>query len=453
MSPGTMILPAAVLLLGMAPAAGSAAGATDGTAGVPAASAPAAAQPRAGAGSQGADAGWAGWMGCWRPLGGEAAADAMVCVVPAERPGSVLMLAVEGGAVVEESLVQPDGVAWTVSDGVCTGTESAAWSGDGRRVYVRTEMECDGVRRVSTGVLAMVAENEWVDIQAVEVAGQYAARSVRYRPARPDMIPEAVAARLPGERRLMVEAARLQASAPLGVDAVVEASARLPAPVVEALIAARQAGFGMDARKIAELERRGVPPSVLDMMIAVSYPQRFAVQENRRERAEGTTSLPLRGGEFLPFGFASSFGFHDSCRDPWTFRRLSRLECERLMMRGYMGSSGFGYSPWSYDGRGWNYGRPIVVIVDPSREERQGGQMIRGQGYTPGSSPSTGRTARPRAEPATSTGSAGASATSGATGSSTSTTTTGTPTGRQAVPRPDPAAGGGGGDERQEDMP
>jgi hypothetical protein len=382
--------------------------------------------------------GWTAWHGCWRPIGPDAPLNALVCVVPGETPGAVRMISLEDGAVVEETVMHADGTARPVADGGCTGTETATWSRDGRRVFLRTELDCDGVRRLSTGVIALVAENEWVDVQALEVGGQHAARSMRYRAVRADQTPDAVAGRVATGRGLAQESARLHAAAPLDAADVVEASALVAAPVVEALIALRQHGFGLNARTLVELERQGVPASVLDMMVAVSNPQHFAVQEQPRT-AQPAQATALRPG----------VGFYDECRDPYTFRRLSRLECERLMMYGYGYGSGvrrggFGYSPWGYDPYGWRYGQnPIVVIVQPEREERQGGQMVRGQGYSPGTgASSTGRAAQPRTEGATATGNAGASATSGNTGS------TGTSTGRTAVPRTGGGGDGGGDDER-----
>ncbi|HSJ23553.1 MAG TPA: hypothetical protein VK929_02640 [Longimicrobiales bacterium] len=407
--------PAAALLALLAlPTAGTAEGTAPGSAAV--AEATAASQE---------NSGWTPWLGCWRPLGDDAPLNALVCVAPGENPATVRMLSVEDGAVVDESVFTADGTARAVEDGGCTGTETATWSRDGRRVYVRTELDCDGVRRKSSGVLSLIAENEWVDVQAVEIAGQHLTRSVRYRAVRPEQVPDAVAGMLPADRSLATEAARLNAAAPMGTDDVVEATTMVAAPVVEALIALRQHGFGLDARALLALERQGVPASVLDVMIAVSHPQRFAVQEGPRSQ-----------GQAAPAGLRT--GMYDDCRDPYTFRRLSRLECERRAMYGYGSSYGrFGYSPWGYDAYGWRYGQgPIVVIVEPEREERRGGQMIRGQGYTPGSSAtSSGRGAQTR-QPASGS-SAGASSTSGSTGNSTST-------GRTAVPRNNGGGGGGG---------
>jgi hypothetical protein len=441
-----MTLVTALMLMAAAPPAPLAA--------VPAAGPVVQPQELPAAGPVGQPGGWTAWHGCWRPVGDAAPLNALVCMVPGDA-GAVRMLALEDGAVVDETVLHADGVARPVDDGGCTGTQHAAWSADGRRVFVSTDLDCAGTHRVTTGVIAMVAENEWLDIQALVVGDQRAARSVRYRAVHAEQVPEAVRPLLPSGRDPALEAARLHVSAPVDYDAVVEATARVAPAVVEALIAARRHGYALDAARLVELERRGVPPSVLDVMIAVSYPERFAVRE--REPREPSAD---RATAYWP----GSLRYSD-CRDPWSGQRLTMLECDRLRMYGYglgfsrfgfsrLGFSPWGYSPWGYsrwgyDPYGWRYGQlPLVVIERPAREER-GGELVRGHGYgAAAGAEESGRRARPRDDGATMSrpASPGASARPASATAGSPESGSGTATGRRAVPR----TGGGGGGERQD---
>jgi hypothetical protein len=363
---------------------------------------------------------------------------ALVCIAPGGTASSIRVIAFDGEAIVEESVVHADGQPRPVHEGGCTGTETAAWSQDGRRVFTRAELDCAGVRRVSTGVIALIAENEWIDAQAVTVADQHAARAVRYRSVRPENVPAAVAHLVP-ERQLALEAARIATSRPLDVDAVVEASARVAEPALEALLAARQHGFGLNARALLDLERRGVPASVIDMMIALSYPRTFAVQEQPRTQTADRE-----------WPSASRRALGERCRDAW-YRDRNRMECDSFYASGYSpygyspyGFNRYGYSPYGYDSYGWHYGRgPIVVIVRPEDSSR-GGDVVPGRGYTRGNAEPSGRSARPRdggnAQPNPSGSSSGANATQPSGSGSSS----GTSTGRQAVPRPNNDGGGNG---------
>jgi hypothetical protein len=382
--------------------------------------------------------GWEAWLGCWRAGGETSLGDRYVCVLPGADAASVRMVTVEDGAIGDETVLRADGAARAVDEGGCTGQESAHWSRDGRRVFVRTELDCNGVHRVSTGTLAFVAENEWIDAQALTVAGRHAARSIRYRAVRPDDVPAVVAPLLPGDRALAREAARLRAAAPLQLEDVVEAAGLVAPPALEALIAARQHGFALDGRTLASLEVAGVPTSVLDVMIALSYPQRFAVEQPR------SAAPASRGAQWPQYGLAVD------CWDVGYLDLHYRPDCAYMFRYSRYGSYGArsGYSPWGYDPYGWRYNQPIVVIVRPEEPGTGSGSLSRGRGYTrEGGTPTSG-TARPRSEgsqaaPQPSRGAAGASNT-GSTGSSAgSSSGSSSDTGRTARPRT------GGGDPEQ----
>ena len=375
------------------------------------------------------ESGWAAWQGCWQPTGEDAPLSQVVCVTPAAEPMSVRVVTLDGGTRAGETLLRADGVARAVDEGGCTGSETATFSADRRRVYTRAELDCDGVRRISTGILALVTEVEWIDVQAVTVGEQHATRIMRYRPA---AVPASIAAELGADRGLSVEAARIHAAAPLTVEQVAEASRNVATPVVEALLAARRHGYDLNPRTLVQLRDANVPGSTIDVMVALSYPERFQVQERTNVRDAEDLSPRERSA------------FMGECYDPyWTTRRYRNSCFDRYgAMYGYDSyRSRSAYSPWGYDPYGWNYRDPIVVVVVPS-ETDGGGNIVKGRGYTR-STANTSGTARPSASRPADSGSTPRASTSAGASSPTSTSSSGsssgTDTGRTAKPR-----GGGG---------
>lgn len=369
-----------------------------------------------------APADWSAWYGCWRAVDSAAGAAPLVCVLPGEDAASVRIATIEEGVIAEETVVRADGVARPIEDGGCAGSERAFFSADGRRIFTRAELACNGLGRVSTGVLAMVSEAEWVDAQALTVNGQHAVRTVRYRVADASEVPAWVATALPQDQRLAQQTARLNASSPLGIDEVVEASQHIAAPALEALLAERQQGFGLNAENLAQLAEQGVATSTIDVMVALSYPAKFAVAP---QRAGGE-------GEWFDERNAAR-SYLEDCYDPFTSAR--RYGCYNGRYGyGYGYSRGmYGYSPYGYDPYGWNYrSRPVVVIVRGVDDEPRGGQLVKGRGYTRNGA-SRG-TATPRSEPSARTTSTGSSATTTTTTSSSSSGSTSKPT-RTAKPR------------------
>jgi hypothetical protein len=385
-------------------------------------------------------ASWQAWHGCWEASGEAVVAGHLLCVLPGSDASEVRLVTFAGGVLAGETRMRADGSARSVEEGGCTGTEQARWSADGRRIFVATRLDCDGRARVSRGVMAIISEEEWVDIQAATIFDQHLTRTLRYRHVPAGRAPESVRALLDDSRSLVRQTARMAAAAPLTIEDVVEATSQMPAAALQALLAARGTGFDLKGRTLLALADAGVAPEVIDVMVGLSYPSRFAV----RQPVPVTTDAPRRVGSA------------DSCFDRWTGRIMYGFDCDfAYSLSARQGWYGYS-SPWAYNRYGGWYGGGTTVIVvqprEPDAPRPQPGQMIRGSGYTRGTGSSTTGTAQPRSATSSSGagGSAPASATTGTSGSSTSTGTSstgasgssGTATGRTAQPR---TTGGGGG--------
>src|SRR6267378_3288766 len=151
------------------------------------------------------DARWLAFLGCW-----QSNAATRVCVVPAAGVSAIDLVSVANGQVVAREHIAATGERQTRSRDNCTGWESAEWSALGQRVYLRSELECPGgAARSASGLIAMLADGQWVYIQGVTVRGQTGIRVVRYWEAAAD-------ADLPGD---------LTAPPRAGIAAVTEARA------------------------------------------------------------------------------------------------------------------------------------------------------------------------------------------------------------------------------------
>jgi len=378
------------------------------------------------AAAQGTDPRWLPWLGCWEAVD-EVQDESMLCLRPLTDDVGVEMLAVTGGEVVSTETVRADGAMHETDREGCRGFDEAEFSSDGRRVYLRTEHLCEGqVRRETTGMIAMLSPTQWIDVRGVEYSGRSIAGAVRYRLASIDRAEAVGLGDIAAERALAVRTARMSAAIEPDVDDVIDAMGHVDKEVVRTWVAERNDRFELDSDALVRMADAGVPPEVIDVMVAVSYPDRFAVDQDR-----GVSELEPEVDE------------------DWQGRR------------GYGGYRGwfwdpFYYSPWSYGfgrygygsyGYGYGYGypyyyRPTVVVVQPKDGGGLVGRVVKGRGYTRsgrGSSADGGpsRTSGgASASPGRSRGDAGSSTGSGSTGGSTST-------GRKAKPRGGGGEGGG----------
>lgn len=310
-----------------------------------------------------AGTGWLPWLGCWTEVG---EAERVVCVQPTDGRVGAEVRTIRDGETVESETLRADGVRRDVVREGCEGSERADLSPDGHRVYLRFDYVCEGgVERRGTGLVAMVSPTEWIRVETTEVAGETAAEIRRFRAAADERqaAPDAEGTR--GGRGMSVRTARAAASSAITVDDLIEASRELDAEAVRAWVAERGEPLDLDADELARLADRGVEEEIIDVAVAVSFPDEFVVDRDARgyDRRGYDPGAPatVRGG--YGGGLARR-----SYRDPYL--------------------SSYYYSPFGHRfGRfGWWYGgnRSTVVIVRPRDDGRGDARAVRGKGYTRG---------------------------------------------------------------------
>lgn len=331
------------------------------------------------------DARWAPFVGCWEPVDpAEDAAGGLLCVRPAG--GGVEMFSVADGQTRTSDLLVANGEPRQLRAEGCEGTETVAFSEDGRRAFTRSAVSCDGVEQRSTGVLSMVAPAEWIDARSLEVDGERTAWVQRYRLVGPERAAEEGVPDPTFGMETAARTSRLVAHRGVGLDQVIEAVERVDAETVETWLAARGEGFAPTADDLERLADAGVPETVIDVVVAVSFPETFQVTpEGDAEMARGDRAAyardyagwrrPFPWGARSWFGYRMyGYGFHPA--DP--------------LFYGY----GYGYPGY------WGY-RPGVVIIE-RRDRGPVGRILPGRGYTRGDD--AGRRAAPRGEAAPSGG-------------------------------------------------
>jgi len=236
-----------------------------------------------------------------------------------------------------------------VTDDECSGTQRIEWSKNGLRLFSSAEISCkndEGQRRVS-GFSLIAPNGDWVDIQTVSIGGRDTVRVKRYYRA----------ADSPRSNRPTVVSARLT------LDEVVEASAKVSSAALEAALVESNAGFDLTAKKVQELDSAGVSERVIDLIVALSYPDKFVIQRMAQASPGGQTTYAR--DPFL-IGFGSPYYY-----DPF-----------------YYGSPYY-YEPFGYRG----YGAIAFVPIYDNAPGSGGpgtpvgsasglGRVVNGQGYT-----------------------------------------------------------------------
>jgi hypothetical protein len=338
---------------------------------------------------------WMAWVGCWEDADG-ADDGLLVCFTPLPGTDGVQIRTWIDDELLAVEEVFADGRSVPVEEGGCVGARTAGWSADGARVYISSELRCgEGVTRVTSGVMALTDQGRhFLEIHAAGAAGHDPILGARrFAPASAASMRAAGVDDPTAEYRLAVQTARSVRAIPLDPSAVVEAVEVAGPDVTRALIAELGEPFQLSATVLRELARAGVPEEILDVMVAVSNPDRFAIEGTSFEAREQVAARGVR----------------EARADPsWPPRRMGAIR---------VGYPGFFYDPFfhgSFYGPGFfhpgfygggYFGR--VIVVQPQVRDRQS-RVSPGSGYTstrpsdrtavrrgqpsPSSSPSTVRT-------------------------------------------------------------
>lgn len=311
---------------------------------------------------------WEPWLGCWnlavdnlRPreapedVAGPAAPAPATPIDSAPRvcvrrtPDGARFETTVGPQTAIDQTIVADAAAHPVNDGECSGTQRSEWSRNGLRLYSSAEISCkgdSGLRNVSG--LSLIAPNgNWLDIQAVTIGDRETVRVKRYSRA-PDS---------PGAVRPNVAGSRLT------LDEVKEAGSKVSSGALEAALIETLAGFDLNSKKVMELASAGVPEPVIDLVIALSYPDKFVIQRVAQVAPSGQTTF---------------------ARDPFMLGPFSTP----FFYDGYYYGSPYFYEPFGY--RGYSiFGYGATFVVDgvegggrPSGSATGTGRVVNGMGYT-----------------------------------------------------------------------
>jgi hypothetical protein len=321
---------------------------------------------------------WQPWVGCWEMVNGSAD----VCITPAPSGGVTLTTRVNSEPELKQVIVA-DGMPRPLSEAGCSGTQRAEWSRNGRRLFARAELACAPQPSRSVSGLTLITDaGVWLDVQAVETAGRTSVRVRRYRRAS-----DAAA------RDARTTGPDASGAAFTAAD-VKEASAKVSVAAVEAALAETRARVPLSGRDLVDLDDAGVPDSVIDLLVAQAYPEKFQVE--RREEA----SLDLYPPAFLSAEWSSPYwglGYPYFTWYPGYFG-----------YRYFSSPFAFGYFGY-YDTYSYYYPRSVGILDPggvPSPAAPEQGRLVNGVGYT---------RVRPREAVKADTGSAGGGSSRGST--------------------------------------
>ena len=310
------------------------------------------------------------WLGCWRLEDDLAGTGARLCVTP-EKDGVRLQTLV-GTVKGADEVVIPDGTTRPIADSECTGTERSEWSRDGQRVFRTIDVSCKNeTPRIVKGVTFVGSGPMLINVQHVSGAGATAGvRVQRYRRAQNQTLADGSKAPQPK--------AGVAIDSTWSIDDVIEASQKLPPEALQGALADVRQKFNINRKTLVALDDAGVPDSVIDLMVALTFPQRFVVE---------------RVASSAPVGVTTGMGWYDPFMTP-LLRDPFMSSCYGY--RSYYSTCGYyyGYNTFSPYGSMYSYYDNYYVpggwvAVNPNTGGGEltptpsgTGRVVNGRGYT-----------------------------------------------------------------------
>ncbi len=318
---------------------------------------------------------WLPWLGCWELFADavdyretEGTGRRVVCVSPRPDGRGVTMTTHLDGAVVGQDTVLADGRDHPTQENGCEGWQRSLWSADGHRLYNEAESTCrGGANRTLAGINMLVESGRWLELQSMSLdGGEHREMVIRhYQRLADSALAEFGFVPMAPELTITAATARAAASGPLDIDDVLEIDERLPLEVTEAAILESNSQFPLDSKELIKLADSGLEERVIDLMVAVSFPDRFLVDNGSRSGGGGGGGYGGYAGIGV-YGPSCSASFYGSYYSP--FSPFTSLYCSPRY-----------YSPY-YRGGYYGGGTGITIKV-PKSGSLFGGKVLAGRGY------------------------------------------------------------------------
>jgi hypothetical protein len=252
------------------------------------------------------------WLGCWDVMADSEEGPQelreerqKVCVAPGYDPKTLDLTVLIDERVIAIETIVADGSRRPFSEGGCEGWIRNILSEDRRRLYLQSEVTCiDGRPRSLSGASMIVSGDLWVDIHVLRIDGEREIAIQYYRPIGADI------ARLPGALPTAMYTARLAAAARLTTADVIEALQVVDPAVVEAMLLESEASFGIDSDLLLHLDETGVPGEVVDLMVALSFPEYFAIEDGTVSRQPEVYYGSYEPPWYPYYGYGYGFGYY-----------------------------------------------------------------------------------------------------------------------------------------------
>lgn len=228
------------------------------------------------------DSRWLPWIGSWRLVSNKintkeslSKEDYFLTINPGSNEKSITMKGQQGDKVLVEEEMIADGLRHPLKDEKCSGYYIYSWSENGKRLLLESESNCPGdPKRHVSGMSLIDANRDWVDIQLLQNGKDKAISIRKYRNI--DNSELMSSGRFNPDQ---INLARISAANNFSINEIIELSNKVESEVLEAALLETRKPFPINSKQLINLADSGVNSRVVDLMVAISFPDKFSVEQ------------------------------------------------------------------------------------------------------------------------------------------------------------------------------
>ena len=263
------------------------------------------------------------WLGTWTAMDVTPASGTTVLEI---RPGSdgrgFDITTKDADQPVSENII-PDGVSRPVKSQNCKGTSTYQWEKQAGVLLGTSDMVCQGEVAYNIFTLKMMTSaDRMTDILVIKTSDQTRLAVRRFAFGKES---SSAGDFFQTQESLVL---RTALAAPWDLDKIISLSKTVEPVVLEAALLEKNLQVKLDAKSLKKMKSTGISDSLIDLLVALSAPDKFKIEKNDQIAVEAASPKP-QNNEAYPYSYRMEYPYY----------------------YGY-----YGYYPWSYY---WSYYSPF----------------------------------------------------------------------------------------------
>ena len=254
------------------------------------------------------------WLGIWTAVDENTTPGTTVLEIQPGADGKGFDITTKNADQPVSENIIPDGVSRLTESQNCTGTRTYQWEKQAGVLLGRSDIVCQGEASYNIYTLKMMtAADRMADILVVRTPEQTRLAVRRFAFER-DLQPA-------GDFFQTQESLLLRTAlaAPWDLDKIISLSKTVETVVLEAAMLEKNLQVRLDTQSLRKMKASGTPDSIIDLLVAMSSPDKFRIEKNDQIAVEAASPSRLQNGENYSYSYRMEPPYYYGYYSPWNY--------------------------------------------------------------------------------------------------------------------------------------